>query len=160
MMKNLQGIYSISLEANHCFHFISSSHQDETFARCNCTEVRLGGERSKLSHFLAVTQRPLASYSLISSCSWTATLIYSLPKRHLLILPTLSFSYPPILPPTVYPHSSTVPQNGLFLYYRLLQPPSPPLRLPTIIELRPFLTKPYTTYSCSHLPCLSFCRAK
>ena len=108
--------------------------------------------RSKLSHFLASVTPPspiflkllphLLHWTLL--CSSVSSTSYSF------------FTLTPILrpsnPPTLIHCSS---KRSL----PLLQLPSPLLRLPAIIELCPFLTK-HSTYSCSHLPCLSFCRAK
>ena len=92
-----------------------TSYQQLLLQFYNCATAQSGDdcEKSKLSHFLAVTQSPfllphllfwiysylLRSYSSVSQFS------------------TVSNSYPPNHRPTVYPQSSTVPQNGLFLYY-------------------------------------------
>ena len=79
-------------------------------------QSQVEGERSKLSHFLAsVTQSAQSSscYCLISSTSTGPTLIYS-------SVSSTSYSFflsRPFFDPPICEHSSTVPQNGLFLYY-------------------------------------------
>ena len=93
----------------------SSSYKDETFARCDCTELRALGWEEQIEPFSGGHTKPPSFLQphllqlLLDSYS------YLLPTKKGISL--TSYSFLPILCPRVYPHSSTVPQNGLFLYY-------------------------------------------
>ena len=96
--------------------FVSkTSYQQLLLQFYNCATAQSGDdcEKSKLSHFLAVTQSPfLLPHLLFWIYSYLLRFCSSVSQ-----FSTVSNSYPPNHRPTVYPQSSTVPQNGLFLYY-------------------------------------------
>ena len=92
-----------------------TSYQQLLLQFYNCATAQSGDdcEKSKLSHFLAVTQSPfLLPHLLFWIYSYLLRFCSSVSQ-----FSTVSNSYPPNHRPTVYPQSSTVPQNGLFLYY-------------------------------------------
>ena len=128
----------------------------KTFARCDCrlcrAKSRVRGANWAIFWLRSHQPSPIFLKLLphLLHCTGPPTLLCS---------SVSSTSYSFFTHSSTHQSTNTHPHCSSKRSLPLLQLPSPLLRLPAIIELCPFLTK-HSTYSCSHLPCLSFPRAK